>query len=192
MSVGRVLEHANGVTGPTGVTGVASLKALIPHRFPMLLVDRVLEVEPGDRIVCLKAVTCNEPWYQQLPDDTPDSGYAYPTALLVESWCQSAALLAAWDQPREVVADQVALFGGISGIQVHGPVLPGDLLRHEVRISRALEGTWFFEGTTTTADGRQVLVVESVMTALRPSSVLMPPAREQDSGAEAPGVKVPV
>ncbi|MFF2651046.1 3-hydroxyacyl-ACP dehydratase FabZ family protein [Streptomyces sp. NPDC058045] len=171
------------------MTGVATLKTLIPHRFPMLLVDRVLEVEPGDRIVCVKAVTCNEPWYSELPDTTPDDGYAYPTALLVESWCQSAALLAAWDQPRDVVADQVALFGGISGLKVCGPVLPGELLRHEVRISRALEGTWFFEGVTTTPDGREVLVVDSVMTALRPAEVLKPPA--QADGAEASATAEP-
>lgn len=160
------------------MNGVATLKAIIPHRFPMLLVDRVLEVDPGDRIACLKAVSCNDPWYRDLPDDTPDDGYAYPTALLVESWCQSAALLASWDQPRDVVADQVALFGGMSGLRVLGEVLPGDLVRHDVRISRALEGTWFFEGTSTTADGRAVLEVESVMTALRPAEVLKPPAGE--------------
>ncbi|MEU3465606.1 beta-hydroxyacyl-ACP dehydratase [Streptomyces sp. NPDC006733] len=157
--------------------GVGTLKALIPHRFPVLLVDRVLEVAPGDRIVSLKAVTCNEPWYQELPDDTEDAGYAYPTALVIESWCQSAALLAAWDQPRDVAEAQVALFGGISGIQVHGAVLPGEVLRHEVRITRALEGTWFFEGTSRTADGRGIITVESVMTALRPSSVLDPAAQ---------------
>ncbi|MDJ0346542.1 3-hydroxyacyl-ACP dehydratase FabZ family protein [Streptomyces sp. H10-C2] len=156
------------------MNGVGTLKALIPHRFPVLLVDRVLEIEPGDRIVCVKAVTCNEPWYQELPEHTPDAGYAYPTALVVESWCQSAALLAAWDQPRDVVEGQVALFGGISGIRIHGEVFPGELLRHEVRISRALQGTWFFEGTTTALDGREVLAVDSVMTALRPSGVLNP------------------
>ncbi|MET7600624.1 3-hydroxyacyl-ACP dehydratase FabZ family protein [Streptomyces sp. NPDC004082] len=163
-------------TAPGASHGVAVLKRLIPHRYPALLVDRVLAVEPGRRVVTRKAVTCNEPWYRDLPDETADSGYGYPAALLIESWCQSAALLAAWDRAPEELAGQVALFGGMSGIEVVGEVLPGDVLRHEVTISRALAGTWIFEGATSTADGRPVLTVDSVMTALRPSEVLGAPA----------------
>jgi len=151
--------------------GPAALKKLIPHRYPALLVDRVHAVEPGRSIVTTKAVTCNEPWYQDVPDSAGDAGYAYPTALLIESWCQSAALLAAWDRPQDELAGQVALFGGMSGIGLGPEVRPGDLLRHEVRISRALEGTWIFEGRTT-VDGTAVLAVDSVMTALRPSGAL--------------------
>ncbi|WP_308118263.1 3-hydroxyacyl-ACP dehydratase FabZ family protein [Streptomyces buecherae] len=167
-----------------GPIGPHRLKTLIPHRFPILLVDRVDEVTPGERIVTRKAVSVNEPWYQELPDATPDAGYGYPVALLIESWCQSAALLAAWDQDPEATDGQVALFGGMSGIEVVGRALPGDVLRHEVRISRAFAGTWFFEGATTTDDGREVLCVESVMTAMRPSSVLAPP-QEQPAAAAA-------
>ncbi|MEU1042663.1 hypothetical protein [Streptomyces sp. NPDC005907] len=166
----------SGADSAPGVShGVAALKQLIPHRFPALLVDRVLAVEPGRSVVTRKAVTCNEPWYRDLPDDTAESGYRYPAALLIESWCQSAALLAAWDRSPEELAGQVALFGGMSGIEVLGEVLPGDVLRHEVRISRELAGTWIFEGATGTADGRPVLAVGSVMTALRPSAVLGAP-----------------
>lgn len=151
--------------------GPAALKKLIPHRYPALLVDRVHAVEPGRAIVTTKAVTCNEPWYQDLEDGAGDAGYAYPTALLIESWCQSAALLAAWDRPQDELAGQVALFGGMSGIGLGPEVRPGDVLRHEVRISRALEGTWIFEGRTT-VDGTPVLAVDSVMTALRPGTAL--------------------
>ncbi|MBB5940158.1 3-hydroxyacyl-ACP dehydratase FabZ family protein [Streptomyces zagrosensis] len=164
--------------------GPRHLKSLIPHRFPILLVDRVDEVVPGERISTVKAVTVNEPWYRELPDDTDDAGYAYPLALLIESWCQSAALLSAWDQSPEEAAGQVALFGGMSGIEVLGQALPGDVLRHEVRISRAFEGTWIFEGATT-VDGVEILRIDSVMTALRPSSALAPPA-ESTPAVSAP------
>ncbi|WP_327667077.1 MaoC/PaaZ C-terminal domain-containing protein [Streptomyces sp. NBC_00485] len=156
---------------PKARYGPAALKKLIPHRYPALLVDGVHTVDPGRRIITTKAVTCNEPWYQDVPDSAGDTAYAYPTALLIESWCQSAALLAAWDRPPDELAGQVALFGGMSGIGLGAEVLPGDVLRHEVRISRALEGTWIFEGTTT-VDGSAVLTVDSVMTALRPSEAL--------------------
>ncbi|MER0247178.1 beta-hydroxyacyl-ACP dehydratase [Streptomyces sp. HSW2009] len=163
--------------------GPQRIKDLIPHRFPILLVDRVAEVQPGERIVTHKAVSVNEPWYQALPDDTADAGYAYPVPLLIESWCQSAALLTAWDQDPAEAEGQVALFGGMSGIEVVGQAFPGDVLRHEVRINRAFAGTWFFDGATTTADGREVLRVDSVMTAMRPSSVLAPPAETAEATA---------
>lgn len=169
------------------LAGPQRVKDLIPHRFPILLVDRVDEVQPGERIVTRKAVSVNEPWYQSLPDDTPDAGYAYPVPLLIESWCQSAALLTAWDQDPAAAEGQVALFGGMSGIEVVGQVLPGDVLLHEVRINRAFAGTWFFDGATTTACGREVLRVDSVMTAMRPSSVLAPPAEGEQSTEAAGG-----
>ncbi|MFE6776509.1 3-hydroxyacyl-ACP dehydratase FabZ family protein [Streptomyces sp. NPDC057702] len=174
-----------------GPIGPRRLKDLIPHRFPILLVDRVDEVTPGERIVTRKAVSVNEPWYRELPDDTADAGYAYPVALLIESWCQSAALLAAWDQDPDASDGQVALFGGMSGIEIVGRALPGDVLRHEVRISRAFAGTWFFEGGTSTLDGTEVLRVDSVMTAMRPSSVLAPPREEgAEPVADAPAQPV--
>ncbi|MER5541066.1 3-hydroxyacyl-ACP dehydratase FabZ family protein [Streptomyces sp. NPDC002586] len=153
--------------------GISVIKELIPHRFPILLVDRVLDVVPGERISTVKAVTCNEPWYRDIADGTPDDGYAYPAELLIESWCQSAALLAAWGQDPAELAGHVALFGGMSGIEVQGRVLPGDVVRHEVRISRALAGTWIFEGSST-VQGESFLKVTNVMTALRPASALSP------------------
>ncbi|MFB7614717.1 3-hydroxyacyl-ACP dehydratase FabZ family protein [Kitasatospora sp. NPDC056181] len=158
---------------PAAPAGVPVIKSLIPHRFPILLVDRVLELAAGRSIVTVKAVTCNEPWYQGVADDAIQEQLGYPVPLLIESWCQSAALLAAWDQPAEQVAGQVAVFGGMSDVVVRGAALPGDVLRHEVRISRALDGVWFFEGRTL-VDGEPVLEVGSVMTALRPASALLP------------------
>ena len=153
------------------MTGPGGIKALLPHRYPMLLVDRVVEVLPGERIVTLKAVTVNEPWFHDLPEDTPDAGYDYPTALLVESWCQAAALLARWDLPAERAVGKVALFGGMSGVQVLGAVRPGDVVRNEVVLTKNLGDTWIFTGSAT-VDGTLRLAVGSLMTALRPASVL--------------------
>lgn len=154
------------------MTGPAEIKALLPHRYPILLVDRVVEVFPGDRIITLKAVTLNEPWFRELPDDTANAGYDYPTALLIESWCQAAALLAGWDLPAEQMLDKVALFGAMSGIEVVEAVRPGDVVRNEVVLTKALGDTWIFAGSAT-VDGTPRLVVGSLMTALRPASVLV-------------------
>ncbi|MEV7184257.1 3-hydroxyacyl-ACP dehydratase FabZ family protein [Kitasatospora sp. NPDC058063] len=162
------------------MTGQAQIRARLPHRFPMLLVDRVLELEPGRHLTAVKAVTCNEPWYAELGPDTPEEGFGYPQSLLVESWCQSAGLLATWDDPNpDVLTGQVMLFGSMSGVVFHHPVLPGDVLEHRVRISRAVGDTVIFEGESLVA-GRPVLTVGSVVVAMRPAEVLRP-----NPGAEA-------
>ena len=151
--------------------GPAGIKARLPHRFPILLVDRVLDVQPGERIVTVKVVSLNDPWYRDLPDGTSDAGHAYPTALLVEGWCQAAALLSGWELSAEDTAGKVALFGSMTDIEVTGTVLPGDVVRNEVVLSRSLGDTWIFTGTAT-VDGSPRLSVGSVMTALRPAAVL--------------------
>lgn len=153
------------------MTGPGDIRARLPHRYPILLVDRVLEVVPGERIRTLKAVTVNEPWYRDVPEDTADAGFAYPTALLIESWCQSAALLAGWDLPAAATADRVALFGGMTDLVVTGSVWPGDVVRNEVVLTRSLGDTWIFGGSSR-VDGEPRLSVGTVMTALRPASVL--------------------
>lgn len=155
------------------MTGVDRIRRTIPHRYPMLLVDRVTTIVPGERITAVKAVSGNEPWYRDLPDDAPPEAYEYPPALLIESWCQAACLLAAWEDPTtDVRSGRVALFGGISDLTFHGRVFPGDVLEHTARIARAFDDTWIFEGSTSVA-GRAVLEVGSVMTALRSAELLV-------------------
>jgi 3-hydroxyacyl-[acyl-carrier-protein] dehydratase len=154
------------------VTGVESIRRIIPHRYPMLLLDRVTHIVPGERVTAVKAVTGSEPWYSDLPDDTPPDGYAYPAALLLESWCQAACLLVAWDQPcPDVGTGQVALFGGLSDLRFERPVWPGEVVEHEARLSQRYEGAFFFTGQSR-VDGETVLSVGSVMTALRPVEAL--------------------
>lgn len=156
------------------MSGQVEIRGRLPHRFPMLLVDRVLDLVPGERITAIKAVTCNEPWYAQLGPDTPEDGFGYPQSLLVESWCQSAGLLGTWEDPNpDVLTGQVMLFGSMAGVVFHHPVLPGDVLEHRVRVSRAVGDTVIFEGESL-VDGRAVLTVGSVVVAMRPAEVLRP------------------
>lgn len=154
--------------------GQADIRARLPHRFPMLLVDRVTAVAPGDRLTAVKAVSCNEPWYADLGPDTPADGFGYPETLLAESWCQAAGLLATWDDPTpDVLTGRVMLFGGMSGVEYHRPVLPGDVVEHHVRLGRSLGDTLIFEGSSTVAD-EPVLTVERIVMALRPAEELRP------------------
>jgi 3-hydroxyacyl-[acyl-carrier-protein] dehydratase len=144
---------------------VAGIKRLLPHRYPMLLVDRVLEADPGRSLVAAKAVTANEPCYAAVCDGPGD--HAYPAALLIESWCQAAGLLMCLDIPNpDVLADRVTLFVGINGLRLSGRAFPGDVLTHHVRLVRAFSNEAMLEGESTVGDA-VVLRVEYVTIALR-------------------------
>lgn len=152
----------------------SAIKQLLPHRYPMLLVDRVLELVPGESLVAIKAVTCNEPWYQALDDAATVEQFGYPPTLLVESWGQAAGLLAV--QPGTADAepsDQVMLAGAMSGVEFLRPVHPGEVLEHRVRMVRALSDTVIFEGESLV--GREVVMrLSHMVMAFRPGDRLRP------------------
>jgi len=148
----------------------AELKRLLPHRYPILLVDRVLDVVPGESLVAIKAVTLNEPCYAGLPADATD--HAYPVGLLIESWCQAAGVLAVHDRPNpDVLAGQVTLFGAITDLELIDEVHPGDVLYHRVRAQKLMSAAAVLEGETL-VDGRPVMRVGQVVIALRPAAEL--------------------
>ncbi|MCA6094674.1 beta-hydroxyacyl-ACP dehydratase [Streptomyces sp. SCA3-4] len=157
------------------MTGQLEIRKVLPHRFPMLLVDRVTDIVPGERITAVKAVTCNEPWYQRLGPEAAAEDYAYPSVLLMESWCQSAGLLATWESPNPDVLDgNVMLFGSVSGLRYHRPVLPGEVLEHRAAISRVLGDNVIIEGESRVG-GEPVMTVASAVMAFRPADELRPP-----------------
>jgi 3-hydroxyacyl-[acyl-carrier-protein] dehydratase len=148
---------------------VAELRRLLPHRYPMLLVDRVVDVEPGRRLGAVKAVTVNEPCFAGLPDDAV---FDYPPTLLVESWGQAAGILAMLSHPDpDSLAGQVMLAGAMTGIAFHGPVTPGTLVRHEVRVERVFSDTVIFAGEST-VDGDVVMTLARMVMAFRPAGAL--------------------
>jgi 3-hydroxyacyl-[acyl-carrier-protein] dehydratase len=151
------------------ISTAAGIRQALPHRYPMLLIDQITEVA-ARRLVAVKAVTCNEPWYQHLPDMPGPGSYDYPAVLVIESWCQAAALLAAHrpEQPGRA-AGQVMLFGALSRAVIAAPVRPGDVLEHRVRQVRAFDGAVIFEGESLV---RQVavLTVGQLMIAWRPAA----------------------
>lgn len=149
------------------------IKRLLPHRYPMLLVDRVLELVPGESLVAIKAVTCNEPWYQALDDAASVEQFGYPPTLLVESWGQAAGLLAVQPDADTEPAGQVMLAGAMSGVEFLRPVHPGDVLEHRVRMVRALSDAVIFEGESLV--GREVVMrLSHMVMAFRPGDRLRP------------------
>jgi 3-hydroxyacyl-[acyl-carrier-protein] dehydratase len=116
----------------------------LPHRYPFVLVDRVLELEKGKSIRALKNVTINEPFFAGHFPHRP----VMPGVLMVEAMAQSAALLAF--ATMGVVPDQKTIyyFAGIDGARFKRPVEPGDQLVMDVTLERMKSGIFKFKGTS--------------------------------------------
>jgi len=121
---------------------------LLPHRYPILLVDRVLEVEAGKRIVALKNVTINEPFFTGHFPNRP----VMPGVLMLEAMAQAAALLTFETQGKSLDENSVYYFAGIDGARFKRPVEPGDQLVMEVTLERSKAGIYKFKGTSRVGD----------------------------------------
>ncbi len=129
----------------------------IPHRYPFLLVDRVLELDAGKRAVGIKNVTVNEPFFQGHFPGTP----IMPGVLIVEAMAQLGAVIVL-SQPEN--QGKLAFFAGIDGMRFRRQVIPGDQLRLEVEITR-MRGT-LGKGTGRALVGDQVAAEGNIMFAL--------------------------
>lgn len=112
----------------------------LPHRYPFLLVDRVLELEKDHRIVALKNVTINEPFFIGHFPRRP----VMPGVLIVESMAQAAALLSFASLPSTQGKDFVYYLAGVDGARFKRPVEPGDALTLHVQVERAKAGIYKF------------------------------------------------
>ncbi|MDR3369733.1 3-hydroxyacyl-ACP dehydratase FabZ [Rhodoferax sp.] len=113
----------------------------LPHRYPFLLVDRVLEIEKGKSIRALKNVTINEPFFQGHFPHRP----VMPGVLMLEALAQAAALLAFDALDTSPTDDMVYYFAGIDGARFKQPVEPGDQLILNVELLRMKAGIFKFK-----------------------------------------------
>jgi 3-hydroxyacyl-[acyl-carrier-protein] dehydratase len=131
----------------------------LPHRYPFLLVDRVTEIEKGQRIKALKNVTINEPFFTGHFPHRP----VMPGVLMLEALAQAAALLS-FDAAGKSADDKtVYYFAGIDGARFKRPVEPGDQLVLEVSLVRAKAGIYKFSGRAT-VDGELAVEAELMCT----------------------------
>ena len=119
---------------------IDKLLQAMPHRYPMLLVDRVLEVEPGKFIKGLKNVTINEPFFQGHFPGKP----VMPGVLIIEAMAQTAGLLI-FDQSREEDKNKIVYFAGIDGAKFRRLVQPGDTMIMELRVKASRSHLWKFD-----------------------------------------------
>ena len=115
---------------------IDAIKAIIPHRYPFLLIDRVEEHEPGLRATAIKNVTANEPFFQGHFPDYP----VMPGVLIVEALAQAGAVaMLSLEENR----GKLAFFAGIDKLRFKRQVRPGDTLRLEVEITKSRAGVGF-------------------------------------------------
>ena len=110
----------------------------LPHRYPFLLVDRVTELDKDQRVVALKNVTMNEPFFMGHFPHRP----VMPGVLILEAMAQAAALLSFASMETDPGEDTVVYFAGIDGARFKRPVEPGDQLVIEAKILRAKAGIY--------------------------------------------------
>lgn len=133
----------------------------LPHRYPMLLIDRIVEMELGKRIVAVKNVTINEPHFTGHFPHYP----VMPGVLIVEAMAQAAGVLSFKTMGKKSEANNVYYFVGIDSARFKRPVVPGDQLRIEVTILRVARNIWKYAGVAT-VDG-QVAAEAELMCTLR-------------------------
>src|SRR4030065_2547824 len=135
------------------------IMSILPHAFPFLLVDRILEFEPGKRIVGIKNVTYNEPFF---PGHFPGQPIM-PGVLIGEAMAQTAGLLAFQSMPENKNQKRPVFFLGMDNVRFRKPVIPGDQLRLELEGTRQRQSIWGCKGKAW-VDGK--LVAEADLLAM--------------------------
>ncbi|MQR00014.1 3-hydroxyacyl-ACP dehydratase FabZ [Glaciimonas soli] len=148
---------ANGLPG--GTLNINQIKEYLPHRYPLLLVDRVLSWESGKTITAIKNVTANEEFFNGHFPNKP----VMPGVLTIEALAQTAALLSFLSEGRKPDENTVVYFLGIDNARFRRPVEPGDQIKLEVEILRVVRGIWKYHAKAT-VDGELAVEAEFMCT----------------------------
>lgn len=140
----------------SGFSGSEIMK-LLPHRYPFLLIDRVLEFEPMQRLLALKNVSLNEPFFQGHFPGFP----VMPGVLIIEALAQSGATLALKSSP-EMGEDKIFFLSGIEKLRFRKPVYPGEQLYLDVTFLKNKMDLWKLEAKAQVEDQ---IAVQGILTA---------------------------
>lgn len=132
----------------------------LPHRYPFLLVDRVLECKPGESLTALKNVTMNEPFFQGHFPQRP----VMPGVLILEAMAQATGLLAFATLGHSPKQNEIYYFVGIDKARFREPVEPGDQILFKVKVLASKRGLWKFAGVAE-VDGRVAAEAELMCAA---------------------------
>jgi len=130
---------------------VNEIRKYLPHRYPFLLVDRVVELTPGESIVAYKNVTVNEPFFNGHFPDHP----VMPGVLIVEAMAQAAGILGFKTMDKTPQDGSIYYFVGADNLRFKRPVVPGDRLQLEASVLSEKRGIWKFQ-VKATVEGETV------------------------------------
>ena len=149
---------------------ILAIKSLLPHRYPLLLVDRVLDWEANKTITAIKNVTVNEEFFQGHFPHKP----VMPGVLMIEALAQTAALLSFLTMGVKPDENSVVYLVGIDNTRFKRPVEPGDQLKMDVEILRVSRGLWKYKAVGS-VDGTVALETE-IMCTIRSAQDASQPA----------------
>jgi 3-hydroxyacyl-[acyl-carrier-protein] dehydratase len=141
---------------------IQEVLAHLPQRYPFLMIDRVESIEPGKRIVALKNVSANEPYFQGHFPGRP----IMPGVMILEAMAQAAGLLVFRTQGTKPDADSVYYYVGIDNARFKRPVVPGDVLHIEVSMDRFMRGIGKF--TCAARVGTETAAEATILCAMKP------------------------
>ncbi|MBQ0798278.1 MAG: 3-hydroxyacyl-ACP dehydratase FabZ [Porticoccaceae bacterium] len=120
---------------------IEEIKKLLPHRYPMLLVDRVVELDKGKRILAYKNMSANEEVFNGHFPGVP----IFPGVLIIEAMAQAAGILGFATVDKQPDDDRLYLFAGADGVRFKRPVVPGDRLMLEAEVDSTKRNIWRFK-----------------------------------------------
>jgi len=128
------------------IMDIQKVMSYLPHRYPFLLVDKVVEFEPSVRLVGIKNVTINEPFFTgHFPVKA-----VMPGVLIIEAMAQATGLLAMASNPDTMTRDNALYYlVGVDNARFKRQVIPGDQIRLEARLNKIKRGIWFFSAEAT-------------------------------------------
>jgi 3-hydroxyacyl-[acyl-carrier-protein] dehydratase len=149
---------------------INQIKEYLPHRYPLLLVDRVLDWEKDKRMTAIKNVTVNEEFFNGHFPHKP----VMPGVMMIEAMAQTAALLSFLSVGKKPDASSIVYFIGIDRVRFKRPVVPGDQLKMDVEILRCTRGIWKYKAIGS-VDG-QLAVEAELMCTMRSAADASQPA----------------
>ena len=148
-----------------GSLNIQQIQNYLPHRYPFLLIDRVLSYEPYKTITAIKNITVNEPFFQGHFPDKP----IMPGVLIIEAMAQAAALLGCVSKPDVNKTGNLYYLAGVDNVRFRRPVGPGDQLLLEVQFDKERRNLWKFYATAT-VDKHLIASAELLTTVVEPDS----------------------
>jgi 3-hydroxyacyl-[acyl-carrier-protein] dehydratase len=144
-----------------GTLNIHQIKNFLPHRYPFLLIDRVLSYEPYQSINAIKNVTVNEPFFQGHFPAKP----IMPGVLIIEAMAQAAALLGCVSTPEVNRDGNLYYLVGVNNVRFKRPVEPGDQLMLDVKFDKVRQNVWKFHATAT-VNGHFIASAELLTTVM--------------------------